>query len=148
MKRKIMPTTCLLLALILMVILHFAFPVMKLFNFPYNLSGLVPLAFGIYINFRADKQMKKHNTPVNPFEESTELIIDGAFAISRNPMYLGFSAILLGVFLLLSFLSTIIIVILFPILISLFYIKSEEDKLAKCFGNKWNTYSRQTGRWL
>ena len=148
MNKKIMPTTLLLASLILMLILHFALPIKYFLWFPYNLTGLIPLAFGILINLKADKQMKLHNTTVKPYEKTSTLITKGTFFISRNPMYLGFSAILFGFVLLLRSLSGIIVVIAFPILINHFFIKFEENKLLDSFGNQWKAYCKTTGRWL
>lgn len=36
-------------------------------------------------------------TTVKPFQESTALITDGVFRLSRNPMYLGFVLVLTGI---------------------------------------------------
>ena len=148
MKKKIMPTTCLFIALIAMLILNYAFPIKKIITFPFNLTGLIALGFGILINLKADRQMSTHQTNVKPFQESSFLITDGAFAISRNPMYLGFLAILTGVFLLLGSISTFIIIIIFPILINHFYIRIEEKMLAARFTSQWQTYKNKIRRWL
>ena len=128
--------------------LELCFSGKKIIPFPFNLTGLIALGFGIWINLKADRQMSTHQTTVKPFQDSSFLITDGAFAISRNPMYLGFLAILTGVLLLLGSISSIIIIIIFPILINHFYICIEEKMLADKFTSQWQIYKNKTHRWL
>ncbi len=47
-------------------------------------------------------QETPEGTTVKPFEESQALVTGGVFRISRNPMYLGMTLILLGVTLILG----------------------------------------------
>jgi protein-S-isoprenylcysteine O-methyltransferase Ste14 len=64
---KMMPTTWLLIAMLAMLTLHFVAPVRKIIPPGWNLLGL-----GMIIN------------------ESSALVTDDAFHVTRNPMYLGF----------------------------------------------------------
>jgi protein-S-isoprenylcysteine O-methyltransferase Ste14 len=97
MRKKIMPTTYLLVAILLCVVVNFLVPIFYLIPSSWNLIGIIPLFFGLWINLSADRAFKKAETTVKPFEESNTLIQDGVFRWSRNPMYLGFIAILLGI---------------------------------------------------
>jgi protein-S-isoprenylcysteine O-methyltransferase Ste14 len=146
--KKVMPTTWLLLAIVVTIALHFLFPVMRIVPAPWNLLGIIPLAAGVAINLVADSAFRKANTTVKPFEESSSLIVDGAFRISRNPMYLGFVLILIGVAVLLGSLAPFVVALAFAILMDRAYIGIEEGMLAARFGTQWEEYKQTTRRWL
>ena len=100
------------------------------------------------LNLSADRKFKEVKTTVKPFESSTYLVTDGVFRISRNPMYLGMVAILLGGAVFLGTLTPFLIALIFAILIDIRFIKAEEKMLDDTFGEKWQSYKSKTGRWL
>jgi protein-S-isoprenylcysteine O-methyltransferase Ste14 len=146
--KKIMPTTCLLIAIVMILALHLLFPVMRIIPPVWNLLGIVPLALGVIINLIADGAFHRADTTVKPFEESSALITNGAFRISRNPMYLGFVLILIGIALLVGSLTPYLVILVFPILIDRIYVAVEERMLAEKFGAEWEEYKRSARRWL
>jgi protein-S-isoprenylcysteine O-methyltransferase Ste14 len=148
MFKKIMPTTYLLVALLLGVVLHLFFPIIRFIHGPWNLLGLPAIIFGVWINLAADQAFKRAQTTVKPFEDSSTLVQDGVFNFSRNPMYLGFAAILLGVAILLGSLSPFFIVLLFMYLIDVLYIHAEESMLWADFGDEWEQYRLRVRKWL
>jgi protein-S-isoprenylcysteine O-methyltransferase Ste14 len=149
MKTKgIMPTTYLLTGIVAMIAIHFLFPAAKVIPPLWNLLGVIPLTLGIVINLVADGAFHKANTTVKPFEESTVLVTDGVFRISRNPMYLGFVLILIGIAVLLRSLTSYLIPVVFAVLIDRMYIAVEERMLAEKFGMEWQAYKQSTRRWL
>ena len=145
---EILPPTCLLIAMIAMLVLHFLFPVAWIVPPLWNLFGLVFLVAGVIMNLMADKAFHQAGTTVKPFEESSRLVTDGVFQISRNPMYLGFVLILGGIAILLRSLSPILVVLAFVVLINNSFIKVEEGMLAKKFGSSWEQYKSRTRRWF
>jgi protein-S-isoprenylcysteine O-methyltransferase Ste14 len=144
----LMPTHYLLIAILLMIALHFIFPLAKIIPLPWIVLGLLPLASGIVINLIADKAFHNANTTVKPFQESTTLITDGVFHYSRNPMYLGFVFILIGIATLFGSLSPWLIVPLFVILMNRMFIQTEERMLEARFGQSWLEYKARVRRWL
>ncbi len=138
MIKKLMPTTYLLIAIILCILIHYIFPICFIIPSKWNLTGLIPLIFGIWINLAADKS----------FEESNVLVQDGVFHFSRNPMYLGFVSILVGISLLLKSLSPYFVVIIFTLLVDQVFIKVEERMLKETFGEVWSKYQSQVRRWI
>ncbi|KGP71302.1 methyltransferase family protein [Pontibacillus yanchengensis] len=146
--RRIMPPTYFLMYLLLSLILHFTIPVMMFITFPFNLIGIVLLIIGIGINIWADQLFKKYETTVNPFEESNSLTKEGPFVYSRNPMYLGFLSMLVGVSLLLGSLTSLLGPILFFIVINTVFIRYEEQDLEKTFGEEYMKYKQRVRRWV
>ena len=147
-KKPVMPPTYLFIAIVIMVALHFSFPAAIIIRIPWNLVGMIPLAAGVILNLVADKDFKQHRTTVKPFEESTVLLTSGVYRLSRNPMYLGFELILIGVALLLGSLTPLAVVLLFPLLMEARFIRAEERMLARQFGRSWSAYQEEVRRWI
>jgi len=146
--KKIMPPTWLLISIITMLTLHFLFPVAWIVLPLWNLLGLIFIALGMMMDLIADKAFHQMHTTVKPFEESSVLVTSGVFQISRNPMYLGFVFILMGIAILLRSLSPYLVISTFAFLIDRTYIRVEEGMLAKKFGTTWDAYKAKTRRWL
>jgi protein-S-isoprenylcysteine O-methyltransferase Ste14 len=147
-KHPILPPTYLLIALSVMLGLHFIFPAYKFIPIPWNLLGLLPLGMGVAINITADKRFHQVETTVKPYEKPRVLITDGVFNFSRNPMYLGFAMILLGVALLLSSLTPFMVIPVFIALMEIKFIRVEELMLANTFGPDWQEYVQNVRRWI
>jgi protein-S-isoprenylcysteine O-methyltransferase Ste14 len=147
-KINMLPTGYLLIALVLIILSHFITPLAKLFFTPWNLVGLIPLCFGIWINLSADRAFHQAGTTVKPSEEPSTLVTTGVFSISRNPMYLGFVAILVGIALLLGTLSPYLIVIAFAVLMDRMFITLEEKNLERKFSSTWMKYKQKVRRWI
>ena len=143
-----LPPVVLVAGLLLMPLLHFAIPVRQLIEFPWNMLGVVPLAFGIFLNLAADALLKRHETTVKPFQESASLVTAGVYGLSRHPMYLGFVLILLGVGLLLGSVTPFIVIVASPFVLDPLYIRVEEGMLSARFGKEWTAYSRKVRRWI
>lgn len=141
-----LPPTYLFISILIMVVLHFLFPVFKIILLPWSLLGILPLLFGLLINLIADRAFKRHSTTVKPFEKSTALITGGVFRLSRNPMYLGFVLILLGVAIFLGSLTPYIVVLGFVILMDVVFIRTEEQMLQSTFGEDWMQYKNKVRR--
>ena len=146
--KRILPPTYFLLALIAMVVLHVRWPVHRLLALPAALVGLVPLALGTALNLLADREFRRHRTTVRPFERSTALVTKFPFSVSRHPMYLGLTLMLLGVWLLLGSITPIVPAIAFALLMDRVFVRTEERMLAEQFAESWDGYCRRVRRWL
>jgi protein-S-isoprenylcysteine O-methyltransferase Ste14 len=145
---RLMPTSWLLIALVAMAALRLVFPIATVIPGPWGLAGIVLLALGVAMNLAADRAFHKAGTTVKPFEESSALLTNGVFRLTRNPMYLGFVLILAGAAALLGSLTPWLVIPAFAVLIDRMYITVEERMLAAKFGPAWQEYSKKTRRWL
>lgn len=146
--KQILPPRFFMSALVLVLIIHFIIPRVELIPYPWNWLGLLPAAFGIWLNLAADGLFKKAETTVKPFEKSSALVDKGPFAITRNPMYVGMLAIVLGECVVLgSALPFAIPVALFFIFRN-YYIIIEEKMLEEKFGSDFLNYRKKVRRWL
>jgi len=144
----LMPPTYLLVAIGLMVVLHLFLPVGRLIRWPWNLVGALPIAAGLVLAMVADQQFKRRGTTVKPFQASSALVTDGAFRISRHPMYLGMVLLLLGIALCLGSLTPLAIPFVFACFIDVFFIRGEEQQMAEQFGETYREYESRVRRWL
>ena len=136
------------IAIAIMMVPHFVFPVGRFIVFPWRLLGAIPLALGILINLIADRAFKGHETTVKPFEGSTFLITSGVFRFSRHPMYLGFVLILMGIAVFMGSLTPYAVIPVFVVLMEVVFIKVEERMLEEKFGEAWLEYKGKVRRWI
>ena len=138
----------LLLAILVMVLLHFAVPFRRLVLFPWRLLGLAPVILGIVLNILADRSFKTHKTTVTPFEASSVLVTDGVFRLSRHPMYLGMILVLVGIATVLGSASPWIIVVVIAAIFDRVFIRGEEDILEDAFADDFRKYRKQVRKWI
>jgi protein-S-isoprenylcysteine O-methyltransferase Ste14 len=131
-----------------MVLLDLFLPWIRIIPGLWNLSGIIFLIMGILINIAADHAFRLSGTTIKPFEESSHLVTNGLYRFTRNPMYLGFTLILIGAALLMSSLTPFFIIPLFVILIEKKFVLREEQMLSMKFGPAWQEYASQTRRWV
>ncbi|MCC5825632.1 isoprenylcysteine carboxylmethyltransferase family protein [Alkalimonas sp.] len=95
-------------------------------------------------------QFRRANTTVDPRypERSRQLVTDGLFQFSRNPMYLGFVLLLIALCFWLHSLSGFLGLPLFVLWLHYWQIVPEERALSERFGDAWQHYCQQTRRWL
>jgi len=149
MKLKIPPVLQFLIFSLLMwtftklTTVHFTFESQKIVSYFLFFTG-------ISINLIALYSFSKAKTTVNPLNPSkaSELVIEGIYKYSRNPMYLGMLFGLLGVFILLGSYFNILILLLFIGYISTFQIKPEEKTLTVIFGEEFTLYCKKVRRWI
>lgn len=147
-RRRILPPACFLSALVVAIVGHVVWPLTRILPWPWTLVGVLPLAAGVGFNLLADRDFKRHQTTVKPYEDSRRLLTGGVFALSRNPMYLGMTLILLGTGALLGSLWPLLVAAVFAVTVQVVYIQHEEARLARVFGDAWLTYRRTVRPWL
>ncbi len=146
--RKILPPTLLIIFMGLMIILHFVFPILIIFSFPFNLIGVALLLAGLTLSIKGSKKFERESTTVMTFDIPTILVTNGLYQYSRNPMYLGFLLMLLGFWILLGSLSNLILVIAFFLITNNYYIKFEEKVLHQKFGAAYSEYRKRVRKWI
>ena len=148
MKSKFLPPTYFFILLFLSIGLHFVFPIKKVIFPPHTYLGFIFIAFGVVLNIWADFLLKGKKTTVKPYENPKQLITSGPFHISRNPQYLGFAVILLGIAINHGTLITFVSPIAFVILMELLFIPFEEKNLERIFRKSYINYKKRVRRWI
>ncbi len=147
-QRKIVPPVYMLLALLAMIVLHYVIPLADLIAPPLSYLGLAPLVVGITICAIAARMFDRAGTPIRPFERSTVLVTGGLYRYTRNPMYLGLTLILFGVWLLLGTASALLPIAVFIWIIQEGFIRGEERLLDAIFGEEYRGYKSRVRRWI
>lgn len=112
--------------------------------------GLPVIGIGLGLDIHALRAFRRHETTVNPFrpEKATQLVGQGAYRYTRNPMYLGMALILSGWSLLRASWSGLLVVPAFIWTLTQVQIIPEEKQLARTFGESYLAYLKQVRRWL
>ena len=111
------------------------------------LGGLLVIAAVPLVGLAASEMMKAHTTP-DPHQPTTALVTRGPYRFTRNPIYLGFFLVYLGVTLLAG---TLWGLLLSPFLIGAvtrWIIRAEEEYLGAKFKEEYRDYSSHVRRWV
>ncbi len=110
--------------------------------------GGVVAALGFSFMMWARILFTSRNTTLFVGKLSSQLVCDGPFRLSRNPMYLGVLVFLMGLALWVGtwpFYTAVPVAFLF---LNFFHIPCEERLLREVFGERYLAYSREVRRWL
>lgn len=111
-------------------------------------GGAALTAAGIGLLGAAAGLFRKTGQDPKPWEPAPELIIEGIYRITRNPMYVAFGALQAGLGMLLgSYLPGLLVPLTWWI-IYLIAIRHEEAYLRQKFGADYEAYLGQVRRWL
>ena len=111
---------------------------------------IVLAVLGIAISVAGVVSFRRARTTVNPTRPDTAstLVATGIYGFTRNPMYLGLFLVLAGWAAYLANAAALAGPLLFALYIDRFQIVPEERALATKFGAAFDTYRRQTRRWI
>lgn len=102
------------------------------------------------IGGRAFRAFASAGTTINPvaIETASSLVTTGIYRVSRNPMYVSLTTLLVALSLSLSNLWLLVGPLFFALYITRFQIVPEERVMSKKFGSAFEAYRKQVRRWL
>jgi protein-S-isoprenylcysteine O-methyltransferase Ste14 len=113
-----------------------------------RLVGVSEIAIALGLFAWAVSTFVRLKTPVIPVRRARALVDEGPFKLTRNPMYLGFTVLYLGI----AFAANAFWPLVFlPEAIALTYllaIRREEAYLTREFGDEYREYCSRVRRWL
>lgn len=109
-------------------------------------AGLVLSA--ISLDLWAVKTLLDRHTAVMPYRCATCLVTCGPFRFTRNPIYLGYTLIMVGIGLMTLSPWFFVMAAAAVTLTTLFAIRNEELHLLSRFGFEFERYCRYTTRWI
>jgi protein-S-isoprenylcysteine O-methyltransferase Ste14 len=115
--------------------------------FRWTLGSLI-LVSGIAVGGSGFITQKRAGTDPIPFNPSTCIVAHGPYRFTRNPMYLGFIFLTLGLALLVDCAWMLLAVPIGLVLIDRLVITREERYLERKFGEEYLTYKRRVRRWI
>ena len=112
--------------------------------------GILLMFSGFFIFISAVSSFKSSKTTVNPLspEQATKLVTEKVFKYSRNPMYLGMTAMLGSLSLFFNPIGGIILIALFCTYITKYQIIPEEKVMKNLFKEEFEEYKKTTRRWV
>ena len=110
--------------------------------------GWLLIGGGLAVAVFVDLIFKRRGTTILPFRESSVLVTEGPFRYSRNPIYCGMTAALIGLGLLMGTAAPFIVVPAFVLIIDRCFIRSEEAVLETTFGDEYRDYKTRVRRWI
>ncbi len=113
-----------------------------------RIAGWILVILGIALAQWAVRQFRRAGTSEMPWLKPTAFVATGPYLLTRNPMYLGMTLILLGIATIRSSPPMLLAPFGFMITVTLTWIRYEEAVLAKAFGRTYLAYRSRVGRWI
>ena len=113
-----------------------------------QVAGSIVIFLGLVLLLLAGNLFKRAETDMIPFRNVSALVTTGIYRYTRNPMYLGMAAILLGCGLTVGALTALLVAPAFMVIIEIRFIRFEEDMLRELFGEEFEQYCTRVRRWL
>jgi len=147
-KRRILPPVWFFAAIVLMAALDWFVPLYRWHSETLRWLGGALVVAGLALTVAGARLFARRGTAIKPFEESSVLVTSGPYRFTRNPMYAGLIAMLIGVALLLESASPLVVVPIFAWIIATRFVAVEERMLGERFGAAYAEYRARVRRWL
>ena len=118
---------------------------------PWRLAlALTFVLAGFAITMLGGAAFRRAATTIDPvrIERASTLVTGGIFRLTRNPMYVGFTTVLIGWACWLSSPWALCGPVAFALFITRFQIVPEETVMRAKFGAQYDAYRRRVRRWL
>ena len=110
--------------------------------------GALLIGVGFGITLWALTTFMRVRTGIMPDRPARQLVTFGPYRFSRNPMFVGFSAVYIGLAVLLNMVWPLVLLPLVVVILSATVIRHEERYMATEFGDPYTTYCRRVRRWM
>lgn len=128
--------------------LQYKFPLSFLPRKFRTLSGGILIGSATLLLGTCLRIMRRAGTNVSPTQPTTELIVEGPYRATRNPIYLGLTMLYAGIALLINSLWAILLLPLILRIMNRGVIEREESYLEQKFGERYRQYKKQVARWF
>jgi protein-S-isoprenylcysteine O-methyltransferase Ste14 len=112
------------------------------------LVGGVLLGIGIGTILRCAWMFRKAQTAIEPWKTTTFIVQSGPYRWSRNPIYVSFLVVGIGIAFLTDNLWIALMQVFLMVVIRKVVIQREERYLEGKFGDSYRAYKNQVRRWL
>jgi protein-S-isoprenylcysteine O-methyltransferase Ste14 len=145
------PPVIYVVAIVASLVLHALYP-LPWFGSPMS-DILVPVGWlallamaGLF--FTALRALARAKTPVNPNAQPEHLVTEGPFGITRNPIYLADTLLLIGVGLVSGITWFLPLALIAAFVTKKVAIDKEERWLADKFSKRYRDYAKRVRRWI
>lgn len=110
--------------------------------------GLLVVAVAILLGVSALLSLRAARTPVEPWKATRSIVERGPYAFTRNPIYLAFALLVLGVGLWINRFAVVVMVIPALLITDRVIVRREERYLTRKFGEPYLAYRQRVRRWI
>lgn len=110
--------------------------------------GVTLVALAIALLVWAQLSFRARRTPLEPWKATRAIVDFGPFAHSRNPVYIAFALIQVGIGLWIDRLWVVALVVVPAVATALVVVPREERYLRRKFGSEYEDYCAKVRRWL
>jgi protein-S-isoprenylcysteine O-methyltransferase Ste14 len=128
--------------------LQWLYPI-RLFPSPWHwVLAILLIMDGIFLILYCAWIFKKAETDIKPWKRTSRLITTGIYRFSRNPIYVAFLLVALGIACAVNSLWVLLMTIPLIVILDRYVIFKEEKYLEQKFGEEYEAYRRQVRRWV
>jgi protein-S-isoprenylcysteine O-methyltransferase Ste14 len=98
--------------------------------------------------FSAFHALRRAKTPINPNAQPEHLVTEGPFGVTRNPIYLADTLLLIGVGLVFGITWFLPLALIAAFATKKMAIDKEERWLMDKFGKRYRDYTKRVRRWI
>ena len=117
-------------------------------NHANQIAGTMLLICALALEIWALMTLWKNRAPMSPLRFPARLVTDGPFRLTRNPIYLGYSVLMVAIGLMTGNAWFVILVPIATAVTHAFAIQREELHLLSRFGFEFELYCQKTRRWI
>ena len=103
---------------------------------------------GFVVGLLGLREMRQAGTNVDPYKPATAIVTGGPYRFTRNPMYVGFTLMYVGIS---ALANALLPILLLPAIIAVMrrgVIEREERYLERKFGDEYLNYKERVRRWI
>ncbi len=112
------------------------------------LIGGLLIAVSVALLSASKQRFREAGTPVRPTSRTTTIVSEGPYAISRNPMYLGFAGVMTGLAVVLGSMALAVAGVAFVAVVHYGVVLREERYLLGLYGDTYRGYMARVRRWI
>ena len=112
------------------------------------LSGGLMIVLALALELWSVRTLWRHHTSVMPYKRANRLVTDGPYRLSRNPSYLGYTMLTIGIGLVTASPWFLVAALTAAFFTTSMAIRCEEMHLLSRFGADFEHYCQQTRRWI
>lgn len=142
------PPLVFLVSILLGLGLHAAWPAQIVPRALATLVGTVLILVAVILFVAAVRTFRRANTPVPGNRPTTTIVRDGPYRFTRNPIYLAFSLLQLGLVFSVNSMWLLLTLVGAFALMAFFVVPREERYLARRFPEEYKSYAKSVRRWL
>lgn len=147
-QRHVLPPHLFLAFILIMWGAHTVFPFFQVLPESARIFGILFVMDGLMSVLWARHVLKRQSTAIHSWSEPTALLTQGPYRVTRNPIYLGMTTMLIGVALVLRSVLVLPLPFFFAQIIQEKYIRFEEAALESRFGEAYRQYKDSVRRWM